>query len=204
MSQWHPTPVLSLEKSHGWRSLVGCGPWGHYESDTTDWLHFHFHFHALEKEMATHSSILAWRIPGMREPGGLSSMESHRVGHDWSDIVAAAAIYSNRDTNIFDYHPILSSVHMDTKGQSERRRNWEIGIDIWASLVAKTIKNSPALQEIRVRSLGREDPMEKGMASHSSILPWKIPWTQKPGRPQSMGLQRVGHNWRTDTSTFIK
>ena len=83
---------------------------------------------------------------------------------------------------------------MDTKGQSERRRNWEIGIDIWASLVAKTIKNSPALQEIRVQSLGREDPMEKGMASHSSILPWKIPWTQKPGRPQSMGLQRVGPN----------
>ena len=51
---------------------------------------FTFHFHALEKEMATHSSVLAWRIPGMREPGGLLSMGSHRVGHDWSDLAAAA------------------------------------------------------------------------------------------------------------------
>jgi len=52
---------------------------------------FTFHVHALEKEMATHSSVLAWRIPGMGEPGGLLSMGSHRVGHDWSDLAAAAA-----------------------------------------------------------------------------------------------------------------
>ena len=51
---------------------------------------FTFHFHALEKEMATHSSVLAWRIPGMGEPGGLPSMGSHSVGHDWSDLAAAA------------------------------------------------------------------------------------------------------------------
>ena len=50
-----------------------------------------FHFHALEKEMATHSSVLAWRIPGKGEPGGLPSMGLHRVGHDWSDLGAAAA-----------------------------------------------------------------------------------------------------------------
>ena len=52
---------------------------------------FTFHFHALEKEMATHSSVLAWRIPGMEEPGGLPSMGSHRVGHYRSDLAAAAA-----------------------------------------------------------------------------------------------------------------
>ena len=52
---------------------------------------FTFHFHALEKEMATHSSVLAWRIPGMAEPSGLPSMRSHGVGHDWSDLAAAAA-----------------------------------------------------------------------------------------------------------------
>ena len=51
---------------------------------------FTFHFHALEKEMATHSSVFAWRIPGMAEPSGLPSMGSHRVGHDWSDLTAAA------------------------------------------------------------------------------------------------------------------
>ena len=52
---------------------------------------FTFHFHALEKEMATHSSVLAWRIPGIGEPHGLLSMGLHRVGHDWSDLAAAAA-----------------------------------------------------------------------------------------------------------------
>ena len=78
--QWHPTPVLLPGKSHGWRSLVGCSPWGRKESDMTERLPFQFH--VLEKEMATHSSVLAWRIPGTGEPGGLPSMGSHRVGHD--------------------------------------------------------------------------------------------------------------------------
>ena len=57
---------------------------------------FTFHFHALEKEMATHSSVLTWRIPGTREPGGLPSMGSHRVGQDSSDLAAAAAAKSLR------------------------------------------------------------------------------------------------------------
>ena len=83
--QWHPTPVLLPGKSHGRRSLVGCSPWGRKESDMTERLHFPFHFHALEKEMATHSSVLACRIPGMGEPGGLLSMGLRRVRHDWSD-----------------------------------------------------------------------------------------------------------------------
>ena len=62
---------------------MGCSPWGREESDMTEQLHFHFfHFHALEKEMATHSSVLAWRIPGTGELGGLPSMGSHRVRHD--------------------------------------------------------------------------------------------------------------------------
>ena len=73
-----PTPVLLPGKSRGRRSLVGCSPWGLEESEMTEQLHFH----ALEKEMATHSSVLALRIPGMGEPGGLLSMGSHRVGHD--------------------------------------------------------------------------------------------------------------------------
>ena len=80
-----PHSILLPGESHGRRSLVGCSPWGREESDTTEWLHFH----ALEKEMATHSSVLAWRIPGMGEPCGPPSMGSHRVGHDWSDLAAA-------------------------------------------------------------------------------------------------------------------
>jgi len=70
-----------------WAAVHGVAKSQIWLSDFT----FTFHFHALEKEMATHSSVLAWRIPGMAEPGGLPSMGSHRVGHDWSDLAAAAA-----------------------------------------------------------------------------------------------------------------
>ena len=93
--KWQPTPVFLPGESQGRRSLVGCCLWGRTESGTTERLHFHFH--ALEKEMATHSSVLAWRIPGSAEPGGLLSMGSHRVGHDWSDLAAAAAVVNYVD-----------------------------------------------------------------------------------------------------------
>ena len=62
------------------------------------------------------------------------------------------------------------------------------------SLVAQWVKNLPAMQETRVRSLGWEDPLEEGMASRSSTLAWKISWTEEPGGLQSMGLQRVRHD----------
>ena len=64
----------------------------------------------------------------------------------------------------------------------------------WASLVAQMVKNLPTMQETRVQSLGSEDPLEKGTATHSCILAWRIPWTEEPGWPQSMGLQRAGHD----------
>ena len=63
-----------------------------------------------------------------------------------------------------------------------------------ASLVAQPVKNLPAMQETQVQSLHAEDPLEKGMATHSSILAWRIPWTEEPGRLQSMGLQKVEHD----------
>ena len=74
--------------------------------------------------------------------------------------------------------------------------------------VAQMVKNWAAmqetwlLQETQVRSLGQKDPLEKGMATHSSTLAWRIPWMEEPGGVQSMGLQRVGHNWATNTFTF--
>ena len=80
--QWHPTPVLLPGKSHGRRSLVGCSPRGRQSQTRLSDFTFTFHFHALEEEMATHSSVLAWRIPGTGKPGGLPSMGLHRVGHD--------------------------------------------------------------------------------------------------------------------------
>ena len=75
---------------------------------------------------------------------------------------------------------------------------------IRASLVPQTIKNLPAVQETRVWSLGQDDALEKGMATHSSILAWRIPWTEEPGGLQSMELQRVRHNWATNTFTSIR
>ena len=60
--------------------------------------------------------------------------------------------------------------------------------------MAQMVKNLPAMQETWVRSLGREDPLEKGMATHSTILAWRIPWTEEPGELQSMGSHRVGRD----------
>ena len=72
-----------------------------------------------------------------------------------------------------------------------------------ASLLAQTLNNMPAMQETQVQSLGWEDLLKKETASHSSILAWRIPWTEKPGRLQSMESQRVGHDWVTNTSGSV-
>ena len=66
-----------------------------------------------------------------------------------------------------------------------------------ASLVAQTVKRLPTMWETPVWSLGQKNPLEKEMSTHSSTLVWKIPWTEEPGRLQSMGLQRIGHDWVT-------
>ena len=63
-----------------------------------------------------------------------------------------------------------------------------------SSLIAQMVKNLPAVQETQVQSLGQEDTLEKEMATHSSILAWKIPWTEEPGGLLSLGLHRVGHD----------
>ena len=66
--------------------------------------------------------------------------------------------------------------------------------ELWASLVAQIVTHLPAMQETQVQSLGWEDPLEKEIATHSSILGWRISWTEEPGGLQSMGSQRVGHD----------
>ena len=99
----------------------------------------------LKKEMAVHSSTLAWKIPWTEELDRLQSMGSQRVGHDWATSL---------------------------------------------SLIAKSVKNLPAMQDTQVRSLCQKDPLENEMATHCSILAWRIPWTEEPGGLQSMGLQK--------------
>ena len=109
-------------------------------------------------------------IPWTEEPGRLQSI-GQRVGHDWATNTWAVLETSWR------------------RGPGARPRGTE----------AQTIKNQPAMQETWVWPLGREDPLEGEMATHSSILAWRIPWTKKPSRLQSMGLQRVRHGWVTNT-----
>ena len=100
-----PDHVVILGEGNGTPLQYSClenpmdgGAWKatvHGVAEGRTWLSdftFTFHFHALEKEMATHSSVLAWRIPGTGEPGGLLSMGLHRVGHDWSDLAVAAVV----------------------------------------------------------------------------------------------------------------
>ena len=152
--------------------------------------------------MATHSSVIAWRIPGMGEPGGLLSMRSHRVGHDWSDLAAAAAPDLIFLANLLPQSSPLSKGQLwrsigiphssvgkesacnagDTSSisGSGRSAGGEIGYPLqysWVPLVAQLVKNPPAMRETWVWLLGWEDPLEKGKATHSSILAWRIPWT---------------------------
>ena len=89
--------------------------------------------------------------------------------------------------------------------------SWRTCVELWcplnswmASPMAQTVKRLPAMWETRVRFLGQEDPLEKEMAIHSSTLAWKIPWTEKPDRLQSMGSQRVRHNWTTSVSLSVQ
>ena len=104
--------------------------------------------------MATHSNVLAWRIP-WRKPGWLQSIGLQRMGHNWSDLTRSGK-----------------------EPTCQCRRHERFKFDPWV-----------------------EDPLEKEMATHSSILNWEIPWTEEPSGLQSIGSQRVGHNWAANTFT---
>ena len=90
-----------MDRGAWWAAVHGVAKSRTWLSDFT----FTFHFHALEEEMATHSSVLAWRIPGMGEPGGLPSLGSHRVRHDWSDLAAAAEECKSKPQWVVDLTP---------------------------------------------------------------------------------------------------
>ena len=154
-----------------WAAVHGVARSRAWLSDFT----FTFHFHALEKEMATHSSVLAWRIPGMREPGGLPSMGSHRVGHDWSDLAAAAEEEGNG--NPVQY----SCLENPMDGGA------------WWAAVYGVAKSRTRLSDFAFTF--HFHALEKEMAAHSSVLAWRIPGMGEPGGLPSTGSHRVGHDW---------
>ena len=94
-------------------------------------------------------------------------------------------------------HPVFSSVWQLSLRSQE---SLHLELQPSNSLVAQMVKRLPAMLETRDQSLGWEDPLEKEMATHSSTLAWKIPWTEEPGRLQPMGSQRVGQDWATSLS----
>ena len=97
-----------------------------------------------------------------------------------------------------------SGPRLSTPGVTSLRTDWERKGKRRASLVAQRLKRLTPMQETWVRSLGQEDPLEKEMATHSSILAWRISWTEDPGRLQSTGWQRVGYDWATSLSLSRK
>ena len=85
-------------------------------------------------------------------------------------------------------------MQIKTTLKTTTHNNYTLFLTVQSSLVAQIVKNLPAMQETWVQSLGQEDPLEMGMVTHSSILAWRISWTEESGGLQSMGLQRVGHD----------
>ena len=156
---------------------MGCGPWGRKELDTTERLPFHFSLPCIGE--------------GNGNPLQCSCLENPRDRGAWWAAVYGVAQSRTRLKR-------LSS----SRGKSVNGRisemTWQliylVKTEGTSSLVAQMVKNSSVMQETWVQSLGREDPLEKEMATHSSNLAWKIPWTEEPGRLQSMGSHTVGHN----------
>ena len=130
----------------------------------------------LEKGTATYSRILAWKIPRTGEPGGLQAMGLQRVGHDRATCTFTLSFLDNSTgkesvCNSGDPGSILGSGRSTGEGTGYPLQH------SWASLVAQLVKNPPAMRETCIWSLGWEDALEKGKATHSSILGWRIPWT---------------------------
>ena len=162
-----------------------------------------------EKAMAPHPGTLAWRIPWTEEPGGLQSLGSRRVGHNWATSLSLFTFMHWRRK----WQPTPVFLPGESQGwgslvgcrygvaQSRTRLKWlsNGSSSIYWELPwwLRWLKHLLAVRENQVRSLGGEDPLEKEMTTHFSTLAWKIPWMEEPRRLQSIGWQRVAHDWAT-------
>ena len=143
-------------------------------------------FFSILAELGHHqcSQVLRPVLPGSTWPQGSATRLT--VGPKSSQIQK-----SNKDQQIMLIGFIIR-FQMFSLLEANAFNFWVPSHQVWTSLVAQRLKHLPAMQETWVQSLGWEDPLEKEMATHSSILAWRIPWTGEPGRLQSMGSQRVG------------
>ena len=152
----------------------------------------------LEKEMATRSSTLAWKILWLEECGRLQSTGSQRVGHNW-----ATSLSGHTVTELFFLHweVEVGSRRLPKNNLAGRVRS---GGDLGGSLASGFPGGASGKESAcrcrrhksrGVRSTGGEDPTEEGIATHSSILAWRIPWVEEPGGLQSIGSQKVRLDW---------
>ena len=144
--------------------------------------------------MAPHSSTFAWKISWTEEPYRLQSMGSLRVGHDQATSLSIFTFMHWRRK----WQPTPVFLPGESQGWGSL-----VGCHLWGRTesdttevtqqhqIAKMVKNLPAMQETWIQPLGQEDSLEKEMATHSSVLAWRIPWTEEPGGPQSIVSQRV-------------
>ena len=132
-----------MDREAWWAAVHGVGKSRTRLSDFT----FTFHFHALEKEMATHSSVLAWRIPGTAEPRGLLSMGSHRVGHDWRNLATAAT----GDIQAFGHNLKLSREMQSWEPFVHGMRSWASWDSPWVWGVERKAGPGASLRELHVR-----------------------------------------------------
>ena len=108
--------------------------------------------------------------------------------------------------NLYRDQPLWCTLQAYLLGEGKGGVIWgkSIGVHITSPLVAQLLKNPPAMQETPGWSLGQKDPLEKGWATHSSVLAWRSPWTEEPGGLQPMGLQRLRYDWATNTTLFTR
>ena len=138
----------------------------------------------------------ACEILWIEGPGGLQSMRSQRVRHDWvhTHTLRLKPINSNfqQGAHLLNHYHCLN-----------REMFAAFYFRLWNSM-AQRVKHLSTMWKTQVRSLGQKDPLEKGMAIHSSTITWRIPWTEEPGRLQSIGSQRVGHDWATSLTSLTQ
>ena len=177
-----------MDRGAWWAAVHGVAKSQTRLSDFT----FTFHFHALEKEMATHSSVLAWRIPGTGEPGGLPSMRLHRVEHNWSDLAAAAAhtgcsmtiaiVQLPSPVQLAETHGLqhasvpCPSLSPEVCWNSCPLSRWcgeGAGVTQWSYKPCHA--GPPKTDKLWWKVLTKHDPLEEGTANHSSIFALRTP-----------------------------
>ena len=160
---------------------------------------------ALEKAVAPHSSTFVWKIPLTEEPAGLQSMRSRRVGHDWATLLSLFPFMHWRRK--WQPTPVFLPGESQGRGNLVGCRLWgrTVGND-WSDVAAAAAAGGASGKELAWQCrkhkrrrfdpwVGKRDPLVKHTAPHSSILAWRIPWSEEPGGLQSIGLQKVGQDW---------